>query len=383
MNKSSHLSRYLELLLHLFLWLFIAGIIWHTYQNYWHNQIDATFVQVPGEDGETMEMLEAMRPDRNIDLLIRYFILIFFKAVFFYINVFLIFPRFKHVEPKWKIVPPLAVNLGWAFLAEFLLMKFFQREVFALHFDYDWRERYDFINEGIIPFLAVLGGSYIYWAARQWLLVKDDVQKLGKTNAELALLKNQVNPHFLFNTLNNLFSMAIERHADDLAESISQLTHLMRYSIYDSQVQYIELHREVEYLENYIKLQKLRFATEDAVSIRFNVLGDTQSVRIAPMLLINFVENAFKHGVSLKQPSLINISLTTTDDQIAFTVENSIHRQNKENSVQHAGFGLEHTKKLLEMQYPLRHQLQITEENGLYKVSLILKLQKTKVEVMA
>jgi LytS/YehU family sensor histidine kinase len=157
----------------------------------------------------------------------------------------------------------------------------------------------------------------------------------------------------------------------------------MRYSIYDSQVQYIELHREVEYLENYIKLQKLRFTTEDTVSIRFNVFGDTQSVRIAPMLLINFVENAFKHGVSLKQPSLINISLTTTDDQIAFSVENSIHRQNKENTLQHAGFGLEHTKKLLEMQYPLRHQLQITEENNLYKVTLVLKLQKTKVEVMA
>jgi two-component system, LytTR family, sensor kinase len=383
MNKFPHLSRYLEFLLHLFFWLLVAGIILHTYQNYWQNLMESHVIEVRSEDGLTTERTQHFFPDQNLDLLIRYFILIFFKAVFFYLNVFLIFPRFRHVEPKWKIILPLAINLSWAFLAELLLIKFFQREVFALHFDYDWRERYDFINEGLIPFLAVLGGSYIYWAARQWLLVKDDIQKLGKTNAELALLKNQVNPHFLFNTLNNLFAMAIERQADDLAESISQLTHLMRYSIYDSQVQYIELHREVEYLENYIKLQKLRFTSEDAVNIRFEVIGDTQSVRIAPMLLINFVENAFKHGVSLKHPSDIFISLTTTEDQIAFKVENAVHRQNKENAVQHAGFGLEHTKKLLEMQYPLRHQLQTTEENGRYKVSLILKLQKTKVEVMA
>jgi LytS/YehU family sensor histidine kinase len=280
-------------------------------------------------------------------------------------------------------LPPLAINLFWAFLAEVLVIKFFQSEVFARHFDYDWHNRYEPLNQGFIPFLAVLGASYIYWAARQWVLNKNEFEKMGKTTAELALLKNQVNPHFLFNTLNNLFSMAIERKADDLAESISQLTHLMRYSIYESRTEYVELHREIEYIENYIKLQKLRFSADDAVSIRFNVLGDAQSVRIAPMLLINFVENAFKHGVSLKQPSVISISLSTTEDQIAFTVENTIFRQNKDAHVAHAGFGLEHTRKLLEMQYPHRHQLQITEVDNIFRAALVLKLQKTKVEVMA
>ena len=384
MNKFSHLSKYVEILLHLFFWIFIAGIVLHVYQNYWSNHFGEDIaLELPGLDGSIINPAGPYYPDRNIDLLIRYFILIFFKAAFFYINIYLIFPRFKQVEPKWKVLFPLAINLSWAFITEVILMKFFQREVFALHFDYDWQNRYNPIQEGLIPFLAILGGSYIYWAARQWMLNKDDMQRLGKTNAELALLKNQINPHFLFNTLNNLFAMAIERKADDLAESISQLTHLMRYSIYESRTEYIELHREIEYIQNYIKLQELRFTTEDAVSIRFQVIGETQGVRIAPMLLINFVENAFKHGVSLKQPSLININLSISEEQISFTVENTIFRQNKNGNVAHAGFGLEHTRKLPQMQYPHRHQLHITEEDNIFRVMLVLKLQKTKVEVMA
>ena len=382
MNKFPYLYKYIEILIHVFFWLLVAGIVLHTYENYWQNHYPEN-VEVLGPNGEMIGQVPPHFPDQNIDLLIRYFLLIIFKAVFFYVNVYLIFPRFQLVRPKWKVLPPLAINLLWTFAAEVILMKFFQREVFALHFDYDWQNRYDWFKEGLLPALVVLGASYIYYAARQWILYKNDLEQLGKTNAELALLKNQINPHFLFNTLNNLFSMAIERQANDLAESISQLTHLMRYSIYESRTEYIELHREIEYIENYIKLQELRFSSEDAVSIRFQVQGENQAVRIAPMLLINFVENAFKHGVSLKQPSLININLTTTDDQITFTVENTIFRQNKNGNVEHAGFGLEHTKKLLQMQYPHRHQLQITEENNIFRVVLVLKLQKTKVEVMA
>jgi len=382
MNKFPHFYKYIEILIHVFFWLLVVGIVLHTYQNYWQNHF-IEYGVMPGPDGEMTDQVAPQFLDQNIDLLIRYFLLIIFKAIFFYLNVYLIFPRFQLVRPKWKLLPPLVINLLWTFAAEVILMKFFQREVFALHFDYDWQNRYDWFKEGFLPALVVLGASYIYYAARQWVLYKNDLEQLGKTNAELALLKNQINPHFLFNTLNNLFSMAIERKADDLAESISQLTHLMRYSIYESRTEYIELHREIEYIENYIKLQELRFSSEDAVSIRFQVQGENQAVRIAPMLLINFVENAFKHGVSLKQPSLININLTTTDDQIAFTVENTIFRQNKNGNIAHAGFGLEHTKKLLQMQYPHRHQLQITEENNIFRVVLVLKLQKTKVEVMA
>ena len=377
MNKFPHLKKYLEVLLHLSLWLLIFGFIQNNIQDFWleqYQQMNGIF----GEDIDPIDLQNWQATNWNLEPYIRFFLLVVFKAIFFYLNVYLIFPRYQRNQIKWKVFGPLLFNLAWCFLLEaFFFIAYFKPRLYEA-FLYNYNE-----FESGIAFLMMLVTSFAYWSAKQWLLNQDEFEKAGKTNAELALLKNQINPHFLFNTLNNLFSMAIERKADDLAESISQLTHLMRYSIYESRTEYIELHREIEYIENYIKLQELRFSSEDAVSIRFQVQGENQAVRIAPMLLINFVENAFKHGVSLKQPSLININLTTTDDQIAFTVENTIFRQNKNGNIAHAGFGLEHTKKLLQMQYPHRHQLQITEENNIFRVALILKLQKTKVEVMA
>lgn len=378
MNKFPHLKKYVEILLHVSVWLLILGIVNANIDNFWQSMFERqeSIDAIDATNGYDDWLIE----NYDYNPVINYLILIFFKAFFFYVNAFLIFPRYQRVLPKWKVLQPLLFNLAWCFLAEALIYRAYFNENQADSWYFN--DGYEPIESGI-AFLMLLAASYAYWAAKQWLLNKDDIEKLGRTSAELALLKNQINPHFLFNTLNNLFSMAIERQAHELAESISQLTNLMRYSIYESRTEYIELHREVDYIENYIKLQKLRFAEEDAVSIRFDVFSENQHIRISPMLLINFVENAFKHGVSLKQPSMINITLNTTDNQISFTVENTIHRQNKESIIKHAGFGLEHTKKLLAMQYPHRHQLQITEEKNIYRVALVLKLQKTKVEVMA
>ena len=375
MNKFPHLKKYVEILLHISAWLLIFGLVNTNVNNAWPELFQ---YQESLGNNDALQGFQYWRgQNSNYNPFYKYLILIFFKASFFYINVFLIFPRYQRVQPKWKILQPLLFNLAWCFLAEaFIYQAYFKARLF------DYWYFYNKFDSGVF-FLMVLAASYAYYATKQWLLNKDDIEQLGKTNAELALLKNQVNPHFLFNTLNNLFAMAIERKADDLAESISQLTQLMRYSIYESQTDYIELHREVSYLENYIKLQQLRFTHDDSVTIRFEVANENPHVRIAPMLLINFVENAFKHGVSLKQPSFINIYLNTSGEHITFTVENTIHRQNKAGAVLHAGFGLGHTKRLLQMQYPLRHELQVTEANGIYKVFLRLKLQKTKVEVFA
>jgi len=375
MNKFPHLKKYVEILLHLSAWLLILGIITSSVDNFSHDIFQRE--ETLGNEDALQGYYHWLAQNYSYHPYLKYFILILFKAIFFYVNVYLIFPRYQRVQPVWKVLQPLIFNGAWCFLAEALIYQaYFKVRLFDFWYYYN-------AFESGITFLILLAASYAYWAAKQWLLNKNDLEKLGKTNAELALLKNQVNPHFLFNTLNNLFAMAIERKADDLAESISQLTQLMRYSIYDSQTEYIELHREVTYLENYIKLQQLRFTADDAVNIRFEVENDNPNVRIAPMLLINFVENAFKHGVSLKQPSFIAIHLRAAAEFITFTVENTVYRQNKEGAVGHAGFGLEHTKKLLQMQYPQRHELQLTEADGIYKVFLRLKLQKTKVEVLA
>ncbi len=375
MNKLPHLKKYIEVLLHLSAWLLLVGFVIASVDSFRHDlfQRQETLGNIAALDGFDYWLLQ----NRSYHPFFKYLLLIFFKGIFFYVNVYLIFPRYQRIKPKWKVLTPLLFNLAWCFLAEALIYQaYFKKRLF------DFWYAYNPFEAGIV-FLMILAASYAYWAAKQWLLNKDGMEQLGKTNAELALLKNQVNPHFLFNTLNNLFAMAIERKADDLAESIAQLTGLMRYSIYESRTEYTELPREVTYLENYLKLQQLRFTAADPVTIRFEVENKNPNVRIAPMLLINFVENAFKHGVSLKQPSFIHIFLRTAEEQIIFTVENSVYRQNPESAVLHAGFGLEHTKKLLQMQYPQRHTLQVTEANGVYRIYLQLKLQRTKVEVLA
>lgn len=377
MNKLSFLNKQRELLLHLTFWIVVVAVV------ILQNQ-PSTFSgdEFSGEELEEMRLMEMYASHEAIWNLV---FLAFFKIVFFYVTVFLIFPRYKEADSKWKIILPLLVCFGWCFTAEVLIFYLVEYDILRLNTndEYSFNFQYEIINNGLLPFVAVFILAFGYWASKQWLRQKEGLEKLDVTVAELALLKNQVNPHFLFNTLNNLFSMAIEKNADELAQSIAQLTHLMRYSIYESNTPFIELYREVEYIENYIKLQKLRFTGDEPITIKFEVDGDLQHVRISPMLLINFVENAFKHGISLKQESFILIELRTTENNLYFTVENSIYRQNTTSSVKHAGFGLEHVKKLLQLQYPDRHMLTITEQDNVYKSELRLDLQKTKVEITA
>ncbi|GHA66883.1 sensor histidine kinase [Pontibacter akesuensis] len=378
MKKISYLAKYAELILHLGFWVILIGFL---LANFWADRAFEIPYQMEPSDFEEIILMEAH--SRQMELWNSLFLIVF-KAAFFYVNVYLIFPRYKNAVNKWRYLLPLGMSFGWCFMAEVLLYTLTENNFLLSGYDeFDWSLDYNVLTDGVLAFLLVLAASFAYWATKEWLQHKEGLQKLDVTTAELALLKNQVNPHFLFNTLNNLFSMAIEKNADELAQSIAQLTQLMRYSIYESHVPYIELYREVEYIENYIKLQKLRFSGDEDITIQFDVEGDTQQVRISPMLLINFVENAFKHGVSLKQQSYILIDLRTTESELYFTVENTIHRQNKTASVAHAGFGQEHVKKLLQLQYPNRHTLTITEEGNVYKSTLRLQLQKTQVAVTA
>ncbi|GAB3929990.1 hypothetical protein GCM10028827_24780 [Mucilaginibacter myungsuensis] len=221
--------------------------------------------------------------------------------------------------------------------------------------------------------LIILTLATLYYLIRQWVLKKMGLSaQLQKTSAELTLLKSQLNPHFLFNTLNNLYAMALEQQNQVLADSISQLTQLMRYNIYESSAGDVTLEQETGFINNYIQLQKLRFETGDPIDIKFDHEQADPEYRLAPMLLISFVENAFKHGISLKQASFIHIDIKTNGNGLQFNISNSIHRQQQQQHTQYAGFGLLHVKNMLYLQYADRHRLNITEKDGVYTVSLKL-----------
>ena len=229
-----------------------------------------------------------------------------------------------------------------------------------------------FINIVILLLLLLVSTAVkaLSDSARQKALLLEIRAKQAQT--ELDLLKAQTRPHFLFNTLNNLFGMASRGDAAT-ADGIARLAHLMRYMIEDGSADFIGLDKEVEQIRRLIELEKLRFAPEDEVEIDFSVEGETAAVRVPPMLLIPFVENSFKHGVSLSDRSFIRIRVSAGLDGLRFSVRNSVHSGGTPRGDAGEGLGLRNIRRRLELLYPGAHSLSVREEDGAFHVELTLR----------
>lgn len=189
---------------------------------------------------------------------------------------------------------------------------------------------------------------------------------------ELALLKSQVNPHFFFNTLNNLYALSLDK-SELVPEMILKISDLMRYVLESSRKKEVGLRQEVEFLQNYIALEKLRFHT--ASDIKFRIAGQTEKKMIAPMLLIPFIENSFKHGASSTTGNFyIHIDLAINENGLFFSVKNNKQENYKAVSQSSSKSGLNNVKRRLELLYPNRHKLEIQEKAELYEVNLEIKL---------
>ncbi|MDF3077493.1 MAG: histidine kinase [Sphingobacteriaceae bacterium] len=185
---------------------------------------------------------------------------------------------------------------------------------------------------------------------------------LGRSTADLQFLQSQINPHFLFNSLNTLYGTALQEKSERTANGIQKLGDMMRFMIHENHQESILLAREVEYLRNYIELQELRTQSTPTIRVETSIEDILDNKKIAPMLLIPFVENAFKHGISLSEPSWIKISLLTNEKELYFDVYNSIHpRTSEDPEKDHSGIGLENVKQRLALLYPKRHKLIIRE----------------------
>jgi LytS/YehU family sensor histidine kinase len=196
-----------------------------------------------------------------------------------------------------------------------------------------------------------------------------------KSKSELAYLKSQINPHFLFNTLNSIYSIA-NKESKKTAKAIVKLSGLMRYVLYESDNELVPLSDEISYIRDYIELQKLRIFNN--VKVSFQLEGDFKNHLIEPLLFIPIVENAFKHGVDSTTNSHINILMKTEGKEFSFQVENTIIESG---SSEKSGIGLKNLKKRLEMLYANNHILLIEKNNKTFNVKLMLKL-KTGDEMM-
>ncbi|WP_216848902.1 sensor histidine kinase [Pedobacter sp. L105] len=200
-------------------------------------------------------------------------------------------------------------------------------------------------------------------------------KELGKSDANLGFLKSQINPHFLFNALNTLYGTALQENAERTGEGIQKLGDMMRFMLQENLQDKISLSRDIDYLNNYIELQKLRTSTSVDILIHTEIEEQFTSANIAPMLLIPFVENAFKHGISLQSPSHIKITLQTKANMLYFDVHNSIHlKADGDPEKMHSGIGLPNVKQRLGLLYPKKHELLIRESAKEFFVHLTLNL---------
>lgn len=195
-------------------------------------------------------------------------------------------------------------------------------------------------------------------------------EKAKNTEAELAWLKNQINPHFLFNTLNNISSLT-QIDADAAQDAIAQLSDLLRYAMYETNKNTVPLGGEVEFMHNYIELMKLR--CNEQTSVNYQLSTDSEQVEVAPLLFISLIENAFKHGVSSGRPSAISIKLEQHQGQLTFICDNTNYPKNDKDR-SGSGIGIENTRRRLELMYADRYEWEQTLEDNIYHVMIKLKL---------
>lgn len=197
-----------------------------------------------------------------------------------------------------------------------------------------------------------------------------------KTISELKALKSQINPHFLFNSLNSIYSLA-RKKSEMVPGKIVQLSDLMRHIIYESDTELILLEKEVEMIKNYIELQNLRTVEKD--KIRLEVVGNTKGKKIAPLLFLPFVENSFKHGLKGgAQNIFVNIKIEVTGKILNFEIENSKGNVAQHENSKYKGIGIDNVKKRLELIYPKMHLLKVSDNHETYKVLLQVQLKDEK-----
>lgn len=220
----------------------------------------------------------------------------------------------------------------------------------------------------LITFLVSTGTKVI----TQWFTAEEVKKEISKQQlqTELNLLRTQVNPHFLFNTLNSIYSLAIANN-QKTADAVMKLSRIMRYTLEDCKGNDVALQQEIDFINSYIELQKLRLTNNNAVC--FTATGNINSARIAPFVFIPFIENAFKYGISTHHPSTIKAMVDVSPQAITFTCENAF-QANSKNKVEGTGTGINNTKRRLELIYHKKHDLKITTEEHLYKVSLTINL---------
>ncbi len=295
-------------------------------------------------------------------------------VLFFYLNYFVLIPRIYFTR-KYFLYFIMLLAAMW--LIAWLPGSLFNgRPPEPPHADMDMPRPPSFdrgpgnfffarINHNIFLFLAVAFLSLLLRIRNRWQQSEKE-----RLDAELSYLKAQINPHFLFNTLNSIYSLAIQK-SDSTPEAVQKLSSMMRYILAESNNDFVPLHKELDYIRNYIDLQQLRFGNE--LKLNYSIWGNEKNKKIAPLILISFIENAFKYGINAEEDTNIKIVINIYEQRLEMFVSNNkvTVQVNEEDK---SGIGLENTSSRLELVYPYSHKLLIQEDEKQFTVNLSIDL---------
>ncbi|MBW8687527.1 sensor histidine kinase [Chitinophaga rhizophila] len=288
-----------------------------------------------------------------------------FLTLFFYLNAGILIPKLFYRKKYLQFTGVLLL-----LFASHVYFRYLFVQAFITHKQFELKPTI------LFTFFTVL---FMLACSTAWTMIRDkmNADKLASAKenenlkTELSLLRSQVSPHFMFNVLNNMVALA-RKHSDQLEPSLIKLSSLMRYMLYEADEDKVALEKETDYLQSYIDLQQQRFGAKVQVNVLMQL--PEESYEIEPMLLIPFVENAFKHGTGLIPDARIDIELRAKQGLLQFSVMNKYNPEYNEIKDKTSGIGLTNVKRRLNLLYKDTHKLLINKENGWFVMSLQLKL---------
>ncbi len=291
-----------------------------------------------------------------------------YAAAAFFIN-YVLLPRFYYQKKHWQFFVFVALTLAMVMISEEMVLE-------QIYYPGDRADSFPgvfFTLTQVLPPITILSGFKFAWDA---LIKQREVEELQSAvkESELQFLKTQINPHFLFNNLNNLYAYAIE-HSPKTPEIILELSGVLRYMLYECKEEYVPLTKEIAQMKNFINLSEMQI--EERGQVSFSSQGVCEAYQIAPLILIVFIENAFKHSTASQSENItIDVNLRITDSGILeFVCKNSYQTQSNTESLSQ-GIGLENVKKRLQLLYPNAHELKIKKGDEFYEVYLKMNLHK-------
>jgi len=335
--------KYIELFAHLGFWVGLMIMI---------NSSNASYLTIEEIGVPKKEIYQ-----RHLD-----WIIFLAGGVIFYINILSLSKHFFLRKKYVKYILLLLISVSIITTIEYFIFFTYFHQLFELY-----------LNKVLSVNLMFFLFSMVYVFTNYFVLLDIEIKKKehNKIVNELMFLKAQLSPHFLFNTINNIFSTAQTNKDFETAQQLSDFTKVIRYSLYESNESLVNLEKELRFLKSYVKMSMLKFKPED-IDFNFNIEGEVSGKKIAPLILVSLIENAFKHGLTLCKPCLLNIYIQVTDKDFFINVKNSYNPTRINNELNVGGIGLKNLKRRLDLLYPDKYDITILKES--YEFDVKLKL---------